>query len=141
MSITIQSKFMSSVLITGAAFTIVLFSLPAAAHHSFNAQYDANQPMTITGKVLRVEWENPHIYYYVEVTDKQGQVIQWAVEGSAPNNLFRQGWRKDSLKPGEVVTVEGFLARDGSNQLNGRNTTLSDGSRLFSGSNNGAPEL
>lgn len=122
---------MLSILICGQVF----------GHHSFNAQYDADQPLTLTGEVTRVEWANPHIYYYVAVADDTGEITEWAIEGTAPNALFRRGWRKDSLQPGDTVTVEGFLARDGSKQLNGRNTTFPDGRRLFSGSNDGAPEL
>jgi hypothetical protein len=137
---TILSKTVFSVL-AGIALSFAMLSGPAIAHHSFNAQYDADQPMTITGKVTRVKWENPHIYYYIEVTDEADRVTEWAIEGSAPNNLFRQGWRKDSLTLGEIVTVEGFRARNGANQLNGRKTTLSDGTRLFSGSNDGTPDL
>jgi hypothetical protein len=126
-----------------AGSSIIFFAIlcgQAFAHHSFNAQYDAEKPMTLTGEVTRVEWANPHIYYYVAVTDASGQVAEWAVEGTAPNALFRQGWREDTLKIGDSVTVDGFLARDGSNQLNGRNTTFSDGRQIFSGSNDGAPE-
>lgn len=133
-----KTKF--SVLTAGAVLALTLLSGTVTAHHSFNAQYDAEQPMTISGKVTKVEWGNPHIYYYVEVTDEAGKATEWAVEGTAPNNLFRQGWRKDSLKVGDVVTVQGFRARNGTNLLNGRNTTLSDGRRLYSGStSDGAP--
>jgi hypothetical protein len=136
----ILSKIGSRALAGSVGIFFALICGQVAAHHSFNAQYDAEKPMTLTGEVIRVEWANPHIYYYVAVTDEAGQVTEWAVEGTAPNSLFRRGWRRDSLKPGDTVTVEGYLARDGSNQLNGRNTTLPDGRQLFSGSNDGAPD-
>jgi hypothetical protein len=134
------SKINSRAVASCAGIFLALLCGQAIAHHSFNAQYDADQPKTLTGEVTLVEWANPHIYYHVAVTDDSGQVTEWAVEGTAPNSLFRRGWRKDTLKIGDNVTVEGFLARDGSNQLNGRNTTFSDGRRIFSGSNDGAPD-
>ena len=112
---------------------------PLYAHHSFAAVYDANKSITFTGKVTKVEWANPHIYYYVDVTDASGKVTNYAVEGGPPNVLFRSGWRKDTLKPGDTVTVEGYQAKDGSNHVNGRNVTLPDGKKIFAGSNDGAP--
>jgi DNA/RNA endonuclease YhcR with UshA esterase domain len=109
------------------------------AHHSFAAEYDKNKPIKFTGIVTKVEWMNPHIYYYVDVKDGVGKVTNYAVEGGTPNNLRRQGWGKDSLKTGDMVTVEGFMAKNGSNNVNGRNVTLPDGKRLFAGSDDGGP--
>jgi hypothetical protein len=102
------------------------------AHHSFAAQYDRSKPHTITGTVTKMEWQNPHIYFYVSVKDDGGRETVWAVEGMAPNGLYRQGWRRDTVKAGDVVTVQGWLARDGSNLLNMGSATM-DGRKLFSG--------
>jgi hypothetical protein len=120
------------------SLAIVLMALggaaaePALAHHSFAAQYDRSKPHTITGTVTKMEWQNPHIYFYVAVKDDAGRETVWSVEGMAPNGLYRQGWRRDTVKAGDVVTVEGWLARDGSNLLNMGSATMA-GRKLFSG--------
>ena len=114
-----------------AAIGILMLSLPLRAHHSFAAQYDSNKPITLNGSVTKLEWMNPHIYFYMDVKDASGTVINWSVEGGAPNTLYRAGWRRDSLKVGDVVTVEGFLARDGSKLANMATVQLADGRRIF----------
>ena len=113
---------------------LLLAAVPVMAHHSFAAEYDSTKPIELKGIVTKVEWANPHIYYYVDVKDKDGKVINYAVEGGTPGQLYRQGWRKDSLKVGDAVTVSGFRAKDGSNHVNGRRVTLPDGKRVFGGS-------
>ena len=127
---------------TTALFAVLLAAgAPALAHHSFAAQYDANKPITLKGKVTKVEWMNPHVYFYVDVKDDQGAVTSWACEmGGGPNSLIRQGWTKDSLKLDDVVTVEGFLAKDGSKLASARNVTLaSTGKKMFAGTNEEKP--
>jgi hypothetical protein len=113
---------------------LLMAAMPVMAHHSFAAEYDSTKPIELKGVVTKVEWANPHIYYYVDVKGKDGKVTNYAVEGGTPGQLYRQGWRKDSLKVGDTVTVSGFSAKDGSNHINGRRVTLPDGKRVFGGS-------
>lgn len=105
-----------------------------AAHHSFAAEYDGNKPVTVKGKVTKVDWVNPHSWVYVDVVDSDGTVKNWSCETAPPNTLYRQGWRRDSLKPGDEVTVEGFAAKDGTATMNARSVTLPNGRRMFAGS-------
>ena len=115
-------------------------ALPAFAHHSFPAQYDAEKPVTLTGKVTRVEWTNPHIFIYIDVTDEDtGAVVNWALEMGGPNSLLRLGWKRDSLQPDDLVTVEGSLARDGSPLANAETIVMvATGQRMLAGSGNDA---
>jgi len=111
------------------AFSVVAFS--AAAHHSFPAQYDIDKPIALTGKVTKVEWTNPHARFYLDVKGDDGATTNWNLELASPNVLKRQGWSSTSLKEGDVVTVEGSLARSGAKMANARLVTLADGSRVF----------
>ena len=115
-------------------FSILLSTITVLSHHSFSAQYDRSKPIKFTGKVSRVEWMNPHVYFFVDVQDSAtGKTINYACEVGAPNGLYRSGWRKDTLKQGDTVSVEGWRAKDGSDTVNAGNVTFS-GKRIFSGS-------
>lgn len=115
-----------------AALVVALLTPPVGAHHSFAAQYDRNKPITLAGTVTKMEWMNPHIYFYIDVKDSSGTVTNWAIEGGAPNQLYRAGWRRDSVKIGDLVVVEGWLARDGSKLANMSTVTMSDGRKVLS---------
>jgi hypothetical protein len=108
--------------------------MPVLAHHSFAAEYDAAKPVKIAGTVTKMEWMNPHARFYVDVKDEAGKVTNWNFELGAIPVLLKQGWKKDSLKVGDQVTVEGSRAKDGSTTANARNVTLPDGRRVFGGS-------
>jgi hypothetical protein len=126
--------------VTLAAAALAASAAPVAGHHAFAAEFDANKPITLKGVVTKMEWVNPHMWMYVDVKDASGNVVTWAVEGGAPNALFRRGFRKDSLPVGIEVTVEGYLAKSGKPVVNGRNVTYPDGTKLFMGSSGtGAP--
>ena len=127
--------FRAIVLATALAPTV-----PALAHHSFAAEYDANRPITLAGTVTRIELINPHAWLYIEVRDAQGNASQWNIEMGAPNALIRRGVNKNSVPVGAQVTIEGYRAKDGTNTVNGTTIKLADGRSLFSGSSNsGAP--
>jgi hypothetical protein len=119
-----------------AMLLTALAALPASAHHSFPAQYDVNKPITLTGKVTKVEWTNPHIFIYIDVPNEAtGSAVNWALEMGGPNALLRLGWKRDSLKPEDLITIEGSLARDGSNLVNARSITMvATGKKMLAGS-------
>ena len=116
---------------------LLVAPLPAVAHHAFAAEFDSNKTVTVKGTVGKVEWTNPHIWIYVDTKDESGTVTRWQCEGGSPNTLTRQGWSRDSLKPGQQVSIEGFRAKNGSNTCNSRVVTTADGKRLFAGSSFG----
>ncbi len=111
---------------------------PAIAHHSFAAEYDNTQPVKVTGVLTKVEWTNPHIWFYLDVKDERGNVANWGFSGAPPGVLQRRGIMKDRLKLGEIIVVEGFRARDGSNNASGGTVTFADGRRVFTASNEDA---
>jgi hypothetical protein len=122
-----------------AATGVLSVAVPLVAHHSFAAEYDSSKPISVKGTVRKLAWVNPHAYVYVDVKESEGKIVTWAFETLSPNALARQGWNRDSLKYGDPVSVEGYLARDtrplpdGSLHANARVITRTDGRKVFSG--------
>jgi DNA/RNA endonuclease YhcR with UshA esterase domain len=113
---------------------LLLSTTPVAAHHSFVAEYDGSKPVKVSGTVTKVEWTNPHIWFYVDVKDESGTVSNWGFSGGAPTILLRRGISRNALKVGDLITVEGFRARDGSNNASGGRVTFADGRQVFTAS-------
>jgi Family of unknown function (DUF6152) len=116
------------------ACSLLAGSVSLAAHHSFSAEYDGDKPVTVSGTVAKIDWMNPHIYFYVDVKDDKGVVTQWKFEGYPPNMLVRQGWKRDvTMKVGDTITVFGWRARANTTQAHSRQVTFADGRKLNSG--------
>ena len=117
---------------------LIAYVMPMLAHHSVESEYDVSKMVTIQGVVTKIEWSNPHTYFYLDVTQPDGKVVNWGMEMGSPNGLMRQGWTRNTMKIGDVVTVEGSLAKDGSHIGNARAVILaSTGKRLFAASSQG----
>jgi len=116
-------RFLASLVIVGSG-------LPALAHHSFSEEFDTSKPITLEGVVTRIDWENPHVHYYVDVVGPDGTVVNWSCETGGPGRLARKGWTHDSLKAGDKIVVHGYLAKDGSHAVDGREMTLADGRKI-----------
>jgi len=127
-------------LVAAALLGMFAARVPLAAHHSFAAEFDGSKPVTLKGTVTKMEWTNPHAWLHVDVKGPDGKVVEWLIEGGAPNALLRRGWNRESVAAGTAILVQGFRARDGSNRASGGDVTLPDGKKLFIGSTGtGAP--
>ena len=115
------------------SFALLISAGRALAHHSFAAEYDRAKTITLTGTVTKIEWMNPHVYFYMDVKDQDGKVKNWSLELGNPAGLYRRGWKKEALKIGGTATIEGSMAKDGSLRVNASTVTL-EGKRLFAGS-------
>jgi len=130
-------KLRSAVLSAGVG--LFLAALPVLAHHSFAAEFDVNKPVTLKGKFVKMDWVNPHSQILIDVTAADGKVETWSCEALPPNSLYRQGWRKDSLKPGDQIEIEGFQAKDGTTNMWTRSVKTADGRRMFAGNADALP--
>jgi Family of unknown function (DUF6152) len=113
---------------------LLIAAVPGLAHHAFDAEYDRSKQREFKGTVTKVEWLNPHARVYLDVIEPSGKMVNWEFELGSPNGLMRAGWTRYSLKKGDIVTVIGYLSKDGSNLANARDIVLSDGRRVFTGS-------
>ena len=122
-------------LLVGLSLTIV--SQPMLAHHSETAEFDSSKPVKVTGTISKVEWQNPHVWFYVDVKDETGTITTWGFSTSPPGSLMRRGVSRDALKVGAAVNVEGSRARDGSNNASGRSVTFADGTNVLTATEGG----
>jgi hypothetical protein len=126
---------MTRQMVLAISFGVLCTAISLPAHHSAASAYDTGNKITLKGTVTKVEWKNPHVFYYLDVADPSGTLANWAIEGSTPNQLYRNGWRKDDLKVGDAITVTGSSpARNGTKKAYGGTLTLADGRRVFGGS-------
>ena len=121
-----------------AMLVLAAVAAPVLGHHSETAEFNPDTPVTVTGTIVKVEWLNPHVWFYVDVKDEKGTVTTWGFSGAPPGSLMRRGITKDVLKIGSVVNVEGARARDGSNNASSRSVTFADGKNVFTSTNEGA---
>ena len=124
-----------------AGFGLLVTVAPLLAHHSFLAEFDQTKPFTVTGVVTKLEWMNPHAYFYVEAVDKSGKAVTWSFETASPSALVMRGWKRDALNVGDKVTVQGYHAKKSSNLAAARSVLLPDGRKVFSGTmDDGGPD-
>ena len=123
-----STRFLSAFIAIGALMAVGI--APLRAHHSFAAEFDANKPVTLKGIVTQIDWSNPHVWFYINVKDEDGKNVRWACEMGAPHQLQGRGWMRQTMKIGDVVTVEGSQARDGAKRANARTVTTADGKRM-----------
>src|SRR5450631_246169 len=116
--------------------SLILAGTPVAAHHSFAAEYDAKKPIKLKGVITKVDWMNPHVYFYIDVEDEKGVITNWAFEMGPPNGLQRAGWNRNTMKIGDEVIVDGSMAKDGSKQANARSVMMG-GKKLGGASSEG----
>ena len=116
-----------------ASFGVMLLTSAAGAHHAFSAEFDQDKPVLLEGALSKAEWTNPHAWIYLDVKDKEGKVVSWAVEMGPPNALLRRGWKKSSMQIGVILKVEGFAAKNGKEFANATNITFPDGTKIFAG--------
>ncbi len=116
------------------AVALLAGAVSASAHHSFAAEFDAARPIRLVGTITKVQWTNPHSFFYIDVKDESGAVVNWACEGGGPGALSRRGWKRGDLKLGDTLVVDGYLARDGSHLIDARRVTLPDRRSVYGGS-------
>ena len=130
----------SLVFALAAAAGLFVAVAPMLAHHSFAAEFDGTKPVDLVGTVTKVDWVNPHSWIYMDVRGEDGTVANWGLETGPPNVLYRMGWRRDTVKPGDSITVHGYMAKDGSHTVAAREITTPDGRKLFAGSPDNGPK-
>jgi hypothetical protein len=124
---------MKAKLLAAGAVMLLAASIPMLAHHSFAAEFDASKAVRLTGTLTKIEWTNPHSYFYIDVKDEKGQIANWGCEGAGPGALSRRGFKRGDVKIGDPLIVDGYRAKDGSRLIDARRVTLPDGRNIYGG--------